>query len=142
MFFEVRGLADGFVSDRFDELARFVRREGLAEKLVNGVQIHWQRENSLVDRGFEPVYERTEPRETIDIVPDILTIGVENMWTILVHHDLCCRVAFRVNMPTDMTFRFENGDATINSFRQLSREDRTGQAGTSNDIMSFQRGNR
>ena len=65
-----------------DEGLRLIRAQGLAEKLVDRVQVDRQGKNLVAARDLHPVLVGLEGLEAIDVIPDFGIVGMENMRTV------------------------------------------------------------
>ena len=72
------------------------------------MEINRERKNPFIGVSFNPVYERSEMRKAIYVIPDIFPAGIEDMWPVLVKEYLCGRIPFCMTVAPDMGPRLKD----------------------------------
>ncbi len=117
---------DGQVGLAFDERPRLGRPQRLAEELIDGEQVDRQRIHGTAGRRLHPVHERLEFHESIDVGPDLLVIGMEDVRSVDVQHDAGVGIALGMAIAGDVAAALEEFDA-VPAFSQLARDHRARQ---------------
>ena len=93
------------------------------------MQVDRQREYLTARGCFHTVFIRYESLEAIDIVPDFLVIGVENMGSVNVDHHAGIRIAFGVAVAAHMIAAVDDCDI-VTGLGELATNNGAGQSGT------------
>ena len=108
LLLEVGGVLGGDLAGLLlDQRTRLVRGVGLPEELVDQAEVHRQREDLALVLAEDPVLVVGEGGEPVDVLPDPLVGGVEEVRAVLVHLDsrggflLGVGVAAQVVAPLD-----------------------------------------
>ena len=102
MLFEGLGIGDRFVAQIGDEFLSLRRRHAGAEELVDRVEVDWQRIDLALVGGLDSVHIGHHLAEAIDVVPDLLIVGVENMGSVFVDLDARLLVSIGVAVAGDV----------------------------------------
>lgn len=92
-----------------DQLACLVGRVRGAEELVHGAEVDRHREHLALMRRVHLVLVAGERREAVDVLPDPLVGGVEEVRTVLVDLDARLLVDLRVGVAADMRAPIDDG---------------------------------
>jgi len=119
-----RFLVAQFLRLLLDQLLCLIRAVGRGEELVDGAQVDRHREHDALVGGVHVVLVVGESRELVDVVPDLLVRGVEQMGPIAVHLDAGDRFGLRPGIATDMAASFDDDDtlAQVVSYSFGNRE--------------------
>src|SRR3974390_1118295 len=88
----------------------FFGREGLAEKLVNCVQIYRQRKHLAPGRRFDSMYIWLKLYKSVDVRPNIFVTSVEDMRAICMQHYPRRGISFGMAISCYMRALFVNLD--------------------------------
>ena len=102
MLFEGLGIGDRFVPELGDEFLGLRRRHAGAEELVDRVEVDRQRIDLALIGGFDPVHIGHHLAEAVDVVPDFLVVGVEDVGPVFVDLDASLRVTLGVAVAGDV----------------------------------------
>ncbi|MPL75571.1 hypothetical protein SDC9_21397 [bioreactor metagenome] len=116
-----------------DEGAGLVGAQGLAEELVDRVQVDRQREHAqlplrVARGGLHPVLVGLEDLEAVNVVPDLGIVGVEDVRAVDMHHHAGFRVALGMAVAGDVVAGIDDGDP-VPGLGQMPPDHRTGQPG-------------
>jgi hypothetical protein len=119
---------------RGDERFGLRRRHRLVEELVDGEQVHRQREDLALGGGLDTVVVRHHHTEAIDVLPHVLVSRVENVRPVHMDHDIAV-LAFGVTVARHMIPRVEHVDP-MTSLGQFASHHCTGKTGSYHCNMS------
>jgi hypothetical protein len=103
--------------------ARLIRAHGLAEELVDRVQVDRQAEHASAHRGFHPVDIGHEAGKAVHIGPHALVVGVEDVGAVDVHHHAAFGIARGVAIARYMVALVDHQHAAAR-LGQLARDHR------------------
>ncbi len=102
MLFEGLGIGDRFVAQIGDEILGFRWRHAGAEELVDRVEVDRQRVDLALVGGLDPVHIGHHLAKAVDVVPYLLIVGVEDMWSVLMDLNACLLVSIGVAVAGDV----------------------------------------
>ena len=98
------------------------------EELVDGAQVDGQRVDLAVMGGVHAVHVVREARETVDVIPDALVGGVEQVGAILVDFRARLLVHIRVGVAADVIADIDDVHAGAGVLHRLLRHRQAEQA--------------
>ena len=128
------GIGDRFVPEIGDEFLGLRRRHAGAEELVDRVEVDRQRIDLALEGGFDPIHIWHHLTEAIDIIPDLLVVGVENVRPVFVDLDAGLCVALGVAVAGKMR-AFIDDMHRMPLLRQFAGDDRTAEAGANAEVV-------
>jgi hypothetical protein len=132
LLLEIRRLRD-FPGLRGDKGGRLLRPHGLAEELVDGQEVDWQRiDQSRRDR-LHAVPVRAHDSELLDIGPDPLVARVEDVGTVDMRHDAGLGIALRMAVARHMRALVDHQDF-VPGLRQRATDDRAAESSADDAI--------
>jgi hypothetical protein len=93
-----------------DEVARRLRAVRRAEELVDRAEVDRQREDLAAVLRVDAVHVGREVREAVDVLPDRLVGGVEQVRPVAVHLDAGLRVLLAVRVAADVVAAIDDED--------------------------------
>ena len=127
LLFEIRGLVDAVFGQPGDEVARLLRTEVGAEELVDRMQVDRQAEYAARRPCLDAIDERHPFAEALQVRPDAVVAGVEDMRPVDMRHDPGGAVPRGVAMAADVGALLDDMyvDAGLG---QLARQHRAGKS--------------
>jgi len=128
------GVCDRFVPEIGDEILGLRRRHAGAEELVDRVEVDWQRIDLALVGGLDSVHIGHHLAEAVDVVPDLLVVGVENVRPVFVDLDAGLCVALGVAVAGKMR-AFIDDMHRMPLLRQFAGNYRAAESGTDAEIV-------
>ena len=130
---KIAGLSRNFRCLLFDERTGLGRGIGRAKKLIDRSQVDGQRVNDASVVGVDAVTVVVKGGETIDVRPDALVRGVEQVRTVAVHLNAGGLVDRRVGVASDVVATLNNGHIHTESLRSLAGKRQAKEARSNNE---------
>ena len=128
------GIGDRFVPEIGDEFLSLRRRHAGAEELIDRVEVDRQRIDLALEGGFDPIHIWHHLTEAIDIIPDLLIVGVEDVWSVFV--DLNARLLVAISMAIARNVCALIDDMNIMAFfSKIAGNDRAAEAGANAEVV-------
>lgn len=138
LFLEILRLADVGISQGSDEGLRLIGAHCFPEELIDRQQIDGHGEHAATRAGLDAVDEWAKVSEAIDVSPDTVIVGVENVRPVFVKHHPGFGIPLGMAIPCNMRTFVPNFDGTLHAFDELTPENGARKSGSYDKKTRFQ----